>query len=67
MQGNKIESLASAIALAIISSQLAVVLFKPGRPARTWFLEIAFVQEVGMRTCVRPQAIKNYSCGMKAE
>ena len=26
--------------------------FKPGAPARTWFLEIAFVREVSMRVCV---------------
>ena len=37
--------------------------------AGTWFLEIAFVQEVGMRgcVCVRPQAMKDYSCEMKPE
>ena len=42
------------------------------RPAHTWFLEIAFVWEVGMRVhvyvCVcLPRAIKNYSCEMKSE
>ena len=40
-------------------------------PARAWFLEIAFVQEVGMRVCVcvcvRPRAIKNYSRELKSE
>ena len=31
------------------------------RPARAWFLDIAFVREVGMRVCVcaRPEAINN--------
>ena len=42
----------------------AVVIFKPGarrrRPARAWFLEIAFVREVGV--CVSaPEGINNYS------
>ena len=31
--------------------------------AHTWFLEIAFIQEVGV--CVRPPAIKNHSHEMK--
>ena len=43
------------------------------RPAYTWFLEIAFVQEVGLCVCVcvcvcvcpRLQAIKNHSREMK--
>ena len=44
-----------------------MILIKPGMdPACAWFLEIAFVQEVGM--CVfAPQAIKNHSRGMKPE
>ena len=34
-----------------------------------WFLEVAFVWEVGMCACVcpRPQAIKNHSCEKKPE
>ena len=51
-------------------------IFKPGtrRPARAWFLEIAFVREVGMRVCVcvcvcvcvsAPEAINNYSREIK--
>ena len=41
------------------------------RPAYVWFLEMTFVQEVGMHVClsvcVRPRAIKNYSHQMKSE
>ena len=47
--------------------------FEPGTPAfdrHAWFLEIAFVQEVGMCICLcvcvpTPQAMKNHSCEMK--
>ena len=35
--------------------------------ARTWFLEIAFVWEVGMHVWSTPQAMKNYSREMKPE
>ena len=32
------------------------------RPARAWFLEIAFVREVGVCVCVSaPEGINNYS------
>ena len=40
------------------------------RPARAWFLEIAFVREVGMRVCVRvcvcvrPRGYKLHSRGI---
>ena len=40
------------------------------RPARVWFLEIAFVREVSMRVCLcvsTPRAIKNYSREIKSE
>ena len=40
------------------------------RLACAWFLEIAFVREVGMGVCVdvsAPQAIKNHSCEIKSE
>ena len=37
------------------------------RPACAWFLEIAFVREVGVCVCVcvsAPEGINNYSCEM---
>ena len=36
------------------------------QPVRAWFLEIAFVREVGMCVCVSvPEGINNYSREMK--
>ena len=44
--------------------------FKFLNQARTWFLEIVFIHEVGMHVCVcvsAPQAIKNHLREMKDE
>ena len=59
----------------IVTSLRILSIFKPGqRPARTWFLEIAFVWEVSMHVCLfivclcaRPQAIKNHSREVELE
>ena len=38
----------------VLEDNRRYTIFKPGarRPARAWFLEIAFVREVSMRVCV---------------